>query len=387
MRPLLILAALLCLKTSAAAEPPSGAPLGISYVVWTKQGYAQADEYLERLKSLGFGLVAFVPNYTQVDLNRLDFSSAPAWDDYTKAVGDALDKGFSVVLMPHIEPDWSFDSFASDNHSWRMQAPWRGYLDIDPMSEDYREKVIGRSLEMLHDIYAKRADAKPIRLDLGAELMNSEVYLPDRWEGLLAYARHRIAKLGLKGRVLLSHNFTHHFQIPNDFVLRMRPEGRRALARYIKGLDGIALSQYMDLTVAVPAAERGTRLPTAEEVGYALVIHENNFRDDVLEKHLGLKPGEIPPLYLDEFAICCGGLRFPNVYQCKKSPEREAAWNQEAALGYQGLTKYLALGKGRWARSAILWVGGGPDDLFMPTSSSPGVKRSEDELQAYLQQK
>jgi hypothetical protein len=240
---------------------------------------------------------------------------------------------------------------------------------------------------MMQEVYAKRASAKPARLDLGAELMNSEVYLPDRWEGLLAYARKQISKLGLKGRVLLSHNFTHHFQIPNDFVRRRRPAGRRALARYIKGLDGVALSQYMDLTVAVPSAERGTRLPTAEEIGYALVIHENNFRDNILEKNLGLKPSEIPPLYLDEFAICCGGLRFPNVYQCKKSLGRDAALEKETVLGYQGLTKYLALGKGRWARSAILWVGGGPDELFMPTSSSPGVKQSEEALKAYLQQK
>jgi hypothetical protein len=58
--------------------------------------------------------------------------------------------------------------------------------------------------------------------------MNSVVYRPERWEALLAAARAELARLGLSGRVQLSHNFCHHFEIPEDFVLRMSPEGRLA---------------------------------------------------------------------------------------------------------------------------------------------------------------
>jgi hypothetical protein len=78
--------------------------------------------------------------------------------------------------------------------------------------------------------------------------------------------------------VLLSHNFTHHVEIPDDFVGRMSPPRRAALARYIRSLDALALSQYMDLTAAMPTADRGQRLPTADEVAQALVLHEKNFK-------------------------------------------------------------------------------------------------------------
>ena len=63
----------------------------------------------------------------------------------------------------------------------------------------------------------------------------------------------------------------------------MSPAGRKALARYIAGLDAVALSQYMDLTVGVPAGERGKRLPTADEVAEALRRHERDFRQDILQ--------------------------------------------------------------------------------------------------------
>ena len=60
----------------------------------------------------------------------------------------------------------------------------------------------------------------------------------------------------------------------------MSPRGRKALGRYVAGLDALALSQYMDLTVVVPASagSGARRLPTADEVAEALRRHERNFR-------------------------------------------------------------------------------------------------------------
>ena len=59
--------------------------------------------------------------------------------------------------------------------------------------------------------------------------------------------------------VVLSHNFTHHFEIADDFVGAHARAARKALARYIAGLDALSLSQYMDLTTGLPAA--GPRPP------------------------------------------------------------------------------------------------------------------------------
>ena len=80
--------------------------------------------------------------------------------------------------------------------------------------------------------------------------MNSVVYLPERWVELLAAAKKERARLGLEGKVLLSHNFTHHIEIADDFVARMDTPRRKALANYMSGLDALSLSQYMDLAAA-----------------------------------------------------------------------------------------------------------------------------------------
>ena len=124
--------------------------------------------------------------------------------------------------------------------------------------------------------------------------MNSVVYTPERWGELLAAAKKERHRLGLDKNVVLSHNFTHHLEIADDFVARMSPPRRKALARYIRGLDALSLSQYMDLTVGLPAADRGKRLPSADEIAQALVAHEKNFRDDILGTALGLKPKADP---------------------------------------------------------------------------------------------
>jgi hypothetical protein len=215
---------------------------------------------------------------------------------------------------------------------------------------------------VLDRVYA--APAKPIRLELGVELMNSMVYGPQRWELLLAAAKKERHRLGLDGKVILSHNFTHHLEIADDYVNRMTSAGRKALGRYIRGLDAIALSQYMDLTVAVPAAERGQRLPTIDEVADALVIAEKNFRHDILETALGLRAQEIPPLHIGEFGVGRGGLKHPNLWSGDATPAQEKQLALEIARGHEGLLRYLARSDGRTAQSAILWITGAHYDIF-----------------------
>jgi hypothetical protein len=204
----------------------------------------------------------------------------------------------------------------------------------------------------------------PVRLELGVELMNSTVQFPDRWVRLLAEARKEASRLGLGRRVLLSHNFSHHIEIPEDLLDRMDTRGKQALARYIAGLDAVALSQYMDLTVAVPAAERGKRLPTADEVAQALVRHEADFRKNILQGILKIDARKVPPLHVGEFGIGRGGLKHPNLWSGAATPAEEKDLALQIARGHEGLVRYLALTEGRTAGSAVLWVTGWHYDIF-----------------------
>ncbi|MEK6543827.1 MAG: hypothetical protein AABZ44_05275 [Elusimicrobiota bacterium] len=346
--------------------------LGVSYPAWSPDGFAAADVYLEQAKTAGFRSIAFVPTYTYSGFNIVDLSKGPKWTDYEKALETALSRGFAVVLKPHLDPKKyqpGFDQAASSDHSWRVGCPWRGYFDIDPMNEDYREKVIGTHLQMiaavLHRLDAKGVkSAGDIRLDLGAELMNSMVYQPQQWVALAAWARKESRRLGIEDRVMLSHNFSHHFEIPDDFVLRMDSEKREELARYIKSLDALAVSQYMDLTAALTDEERVRRLPTAQEVAKALLMHEQNLRRDILEGLLGLKADEVPQLHLGEFGVGRGGLRHPNLWEGAVTAEEQQALQHEIALGHEGLGLYMRQDNGRRAQSAILWVTGRFYDIF-----------------------
>jgi hypothetical protein len=348
----------------AASDGP--APLGITYAGW-KGDFRAANKRLETFKAIGFQIVSFVPTYAYVGLDKIDLAAGPDAAELGAAVESALRAGFSVVIKPHLDPPAyqpGFDPFTSENDSWRVMCPWRGFYDLDPMAADYREGVVFASLRLLKGAIERANATTPVRLEVGAELMNSVVYTPERWEQLLAAAKKERHRLGLDGKVLLSHNFTHHLEIADDFVGRMSAPRKKALARYIRGLDVLSLSQYMDLTAAVPADDRKKRLPSAEEISQALLLHEKNFRKDILIGALGLKEKEIPPLHIGEFGIGRGGLRHPNLWAGSATAEQEKQLAKEIARGHEGLLRYMALPEGRTAKSAVLWVLGQHYDIF-----------------------
>lgn len=376
--PVLSLVLGLTLISAPASAAPRPAPLGVTYSGW-RGGFTAPGAKLATYKKLGFPLVSFAPSYSYVGLNKIDLASGPTADELGAAVEAALREGFQVVVKPHLNPPAfqpGFDSFGGDNFSWRAECPWRGFFDLDPMTADYREGIILASLRMLKGVLERVPGAPPVRLELGVELMNSTVEFPDRWERLLLTARAEAARLGLGKRVLLSHNFEHHLEIPEDFLDRMDTRRKKALGRYIAGLDAVALSQYMDLTVAVPAAERGKRLPTADEVAQALVQHETDFRRHILGKMLGIAPAKIPPLHIGEFGVGRGGLKHPNLWSGEATPAQEADLARQIARGHEGLVRYLALTEGRTAGSAVLWVTGWHYDIFgwmSPKYAVPGA--------------
>jgi hypothetical protein len=364
----LIVFALLIAARAAVAAAEAPAPLGITWAGW-KGDYRTPDKKLQTFKAIGFPMVSFVPTYAYVGLDKIDLAAGPDASELGAAVEAALRAGFTVVIKPHLDPPAyqpGFDPFKSDNHSWRVMCPWRGFYDLDPMTADYREGVVFGALRMLKDVidHVGASTALPIRLEVGAELMNSVVYTPERWELLLAAAKKERRRLGLEAKVALSHNFTHHIEIPEDYVGRMSPPRRKALARYIKGLDLLSLSQYMDLTAAVPGEDRNTRMPSAEEISQALLQHEKSFINDILIGMLGLKPKEIPPLHIGEFGVGRGGLRQPNLWAGAATAEQEKQLAREIARGHEGLLRYLAVPEGRSVKSAVLWVLGQHYDVF-----------------------
>ncbi|MBI4346825.1 MAG: hypothetical protein HY553_08210 [Elusimicrobia bacterium] len=363
------------------------APLGASYGAW-KGGFADPGPRLDQLQAERLRAVTLIPNYALMGLDRIEFSNAATVLELGGAISESLRRGLIVAVKPHLEPGIyspGFDKLASENHSWRADCPWRGFFDLDPMSKDYREGVVGAALNAIAlGLAAAPAGAK-VRLDIGSELMRSEVEFPERWLELLADARARVEALGLAGRVLLSHNFAHHLEIPEDMVLRMEPRRRKALGRYIAGLDAVSISQYMDLTAAMPAVERGKRLPTSDEVARALVVHETAFVSDVLVAALGVPKAAVPPLWIGEFGVGRGGLRHPNVWAGQVEGAEKDRLYAEIARGMEGLVKYLDLGEGRLSQGAILWVTGPRYDVFGWGSPEHAVAPAAEALRKGLQ--
>jgi hypothetical protein len=379
-------ASFLALVLAAAPAAAAERPLLGAMIYGGGSGMAAAPARLEILKKEGFRLVSLVPSWGYADLNRVDFTMGPRWEDVDATLAAALDAGFMVVLKPHLDPPVYLSTAAAAGHSWRKDVPWRGYFDLDPWCRDYREGVVLRSLQSIARALKTRPKAPPVRLELGSELMNSITYSSPRWLELLVFAKAFRKGLGLEGRVLLSYNFEHHFEIPNDVVRRMDPAGRAALASFIKGLDAVSLSQYMDLTVAVPEKERGQRLPTADEVAEAFLRHEKVFVEGVLEKDLGLKPSDVPVLHIGEFGVGTGGLSHPNEWSGDVSPERERALAAEIARGHEGLARYLLLprARGRRVKSAILWTLGRHFDVFGWDDPKLAIPGAADADRSYL---
>jgi hypothetical protein len=391
---LVALAVVVLRPPPAPAQPASDrVPLGVSYSGW-KGGFADAEQRLQTFREVGFALVTLIPAYAYVGRNRIELASGPSPEELGRAVELVLRGGQQVVIKPHLEPLLyrpGYQRAQSDNHSWRAECGWRGFFDVDPMTADYRDGVVLAALRMLKQVYdrggTELAAAPPVRLDLGAELMNSVVEFPDGWERLLRAARAERRRLGLDGRVLLSHNFSHHFAIPEDQVERMSPAGRRALGRYVTGLDALALSQYMDLTAALPADDRRAappRLPSADEVAAALRAHERNFRRDILQGALGINPAKIPPLHVGEFGVGSGGLRHPNLWGPLGTPEQERDRAQQIARGHEGLVRYLSQPAGRTVRSAVLWVTGTHFDIFGWRNPAWAIPAASAAIRGYL---
>ncbi len=70
-----------------------------------------------------FNVIAFVPTYAYVGLNKIDLASGPDAAELGAAVEAALGDGFQVVIKPHLDPpayQSGFDQFQSENATQDM---------------------------------------------------------------------------------------------------------------------------------------------------------------------------------------------------------------------------------------------------------------------------
>lgn len=336
----------------------SRAPLGASVSGWSGD-FSDPQKRLAPLRAEGFDFVSLVPTYVYEGNGVIDLAGGPSEPELAGAIVAARRLGLGVVLKPHVDPP----QYAPRRRAGVPDGPpWRGQFELDPLSKDYQQ-LLALQLSALADA-SRQVDLAGTRLELGSELMRSEMEHPEDWQRLLPWTRARRKALGLEGKVLLSHNFAHHIEIPQDYVLRLSSAARRALGGYISGLDAVSLSQYMDLTAAMPAAARGRRLPTPEEVAAALRLHERDFERDILVGELGLRPDKIPPLHLGEFGVGTGGLIHPNLWSGALTPEQDRELRREIARADAGLLRYLSEDEGRLGQSAALWTLGRYYDVF-----------------------
>ena len=122
-------------RRTAARRPP---PLRSASPTRGWRGdFKQAARKLDAFKAVGFRLVAFVPNYAYVGLDRIDLASGPDAAELGERGRDGAGGRFPVVIKPHLDPPAyqpGFDQFQSENGSWRVACPWRGFFDVDPMT-------------------------------------------------------------------------------------------------------------------------------------------------------------------------------------------------------------------------------------------------------------
>lgn len=407
-----------------AQQEAGGRQLGISWPSFHAAAYDKPEARIERLARLGVQSVTLVPTYFYADRNRIDASHTPSWRAQQRLVTRLLAKGIAVVYKPHLDPPMygpGFDILHGDYDSWRATCPWRGYFDVNPCSAAYRGLVDG-ALAMLGQAISsaehsaagrarsegpRRSEQPPhsrqpirheqsLRFELGSELMNSVVAFPRCWVALSRNARKQLQELGLRKKLRLSHNFSHHFAHPGDLIRRMPPSAQRALADYIRSLDDLALSQYGRLDRLPPGAESfglaprtaglsasvartsssspsaaassDTESTSAARVARVLRWHERHLREHILQQRLGLRRSELPVLHFGEFGIGRGGLRHPNLWQNQPlSTQGKAQLKRERRLAMQALALFLAdrvQGQRDYVQSVTLWVTGADYDVL-----------------------
>lgn len=342
--------------------------LAITYASFDSTGFNNFKDIIDFYKNLGFKRISLVPTYYHEHLNEIIDEQTPSMNAIQACLTYLFENGFKIIYKPHIDPVKympNYDMFSSDNASWRVNVAWRGFFDFDPLAGEhsYYNIVILPVLKSLKEVYEQQKQNKqlaPVRLELGSELMNSMIRHGDKWIQIAQKVRKFISSNGLNDFVKLSHNFAHHIQIEEDYLLRMTKVEKRQLKKYIESLDEVAVSQYMDLTVFLLDRE----VPNdslINSVAKAILFHHKGFRKFILGEQLRVKNFETMPVHIGEFGIGVGGLKHPNYWEGQKIDR------SEQAIGIEGLLNFLEKCeeiRGEMYLNATIWTVGPTYDIF-----------------------
>lgn len=352
--------------------------LAVTYASFDSNGFDNYRKVLGQYKSFGFERISLVPTYHHEHFNQIIYQHTPSIDTIKACLRYLISSKIKVIYKPHIDPVRympNYDIFSSENSSWRVNVTWRGFFDFDPIASNYYEIVVLPVLRALKDIYEdlyKIVQYPAVRFELGAELMNSLIRYGDKWGEVTKLARKFINENHLDDFIRLSHNFSHHIQIEEDYVLRMRPVEKEWLRELIKSLDEISISQYMDLSIFTPRKVISDE-SLADSVAKAILFYHQRFRKLILKEYLQLENWSSIPVHIGEFGIGVGGLKHPNYWEGREIDKK----GQE--IGFLGFLKALDNFKkipGEKGLNATIWTIGPAYDifgLFYPSSLNESV--------------
>lgn len=382
----------------------TGGDVGVVWASWNPDHYSGSNytHFMSKVEEYNIQRVALIPTYFidtySEGIRYQDWVNTPDLDMQRDIILELLNKGVRVNFRPHIDPLlFSWEGASSDTADPGALG-WRGVFDkLDPMNPNHHYKdVMINSLEVLKSVLTDPSVAElkePIRFDLGAELMESTKNYADSWLELLQFVKSQISTNypELIGKVILGHNFSHHIEykrsIPNhynDYFARILADGDvasnenllfvddmtqsniDALADYIRGLDTFSISQYMPMDIVGTVGQT-----TPEDVRDALLIHEENFLDEVMGNGFGISRDELPVFEIGEYGMGIRGLAAPNVWD-------RAGWvdagNADALISFdehqihaktaiEGLLLYIQ-DSSTVANTLQIWMSGAPYDIL-----------------------
>ena len=288
----------------------------------------------------------------------------------------ALRGGQQVVIKPHLEPVLyrpGYQRALSDNHSWRAECGWRGLLRRRP--HDRRLPRGGGAVRAAHAQAGVRRGwgrrwprRRPVRFDLGAELMNSMVEFPEGWERLLRAAAGRAQAAGPGGPGAAVAQLLPPLRHPRGpggpheppraqgaGPLRGRP--RRPGHLPVHGPHGGRPRRRAPRPPAA-ACPPPTRWPRRCAPTSATCAGTS------CRARWGCARPRSRPFTWASSGWAAAACATPTCGAPSARPSRSAPRAREVARGHEGLVRYLSQPQGRTARSAVLWVTGTHFDIF-----------------------
>jgi hypothetical protein len=394
--------------------PSTESEIGILWASWDPYHYQDWSNYVNKVDNYNMRWVAIVPTYFIDTYSEGILTSwrgnqkVPDSSTIKSIIKEFLNRGFSINFRPHLDPIKYAMDYGDERDNWSSDPggkDWRGKFDrLNPTDSGigYKNTMIMPSLQTLAEVLREMGstDVKPVRFDIGAELMDSMLNYTQQWIQLQSDVRSALSSQysDVADKILISYNFCHHIEylrrLPNhdEYLARIHPHGeidtesqyldrpgvtdntRTLIGQFIAGLDEFTISQYMPLDIYSEGGET-----TPEQVRDALLYHEQNFINESLIAECGMSAGDIPPLHVGEYGMGIRGLAAPNVWD-RGAWERAGVADQllsddeqkrHAETAIKGVILYMEDSR-TVCNSLLIWLGGKPYDILGLNDYSEG---------------